>query len=467
MRPNQSTQSDSSRPTPGGYRPPRHAAYEEFPSASPRTGSPTSSGAPDSRRPSGALEPSGPSDHHAAAAGWRRDDLGLTAPAWLQRLSGGGGGAAVAERWPAAALAAAAVAGRPGAARALWWMVRREVTMRNCEEWDDSPCVIRLFRQVGGSGLAACGLPAARACLNPASNSTSTLSMHHRPNPPRSHTHQVTFPLLLPLYLALRTTVPFIIPPGYSRPWLLASLLTWPLTIGAYLGLLTRAAWAPPAALAAGALAAAAVGWLTRLDAPGAPPLSGLRAASSGGGAAAAAPSFAAAAAAALPGALSVMGFCVGVAWIDTVAGEVVGALSFLAALASFPSGVVGLTLLAWGNSLGDFFGNRAMARAGHASIATTACFASPLFNMLMSLSLGFGGYLAKLGAGSVAVALTPEVGLGCGFLVVYNLAIIGVGRVCGRLPRWFATFARCWYAAYFVVACASGFGLFNRAAAA
>jgi sodium/potassium/calcium exchanger 6 len=156
------------------------------------------------------------------------------------------------------------------------------------------------------------------------------------------------------------------------------------------------------------------------------------------------------------------LGFCVGVAWIDTIAGEVVGALSFLSALASFPAGVTGLTLLAWGNSLGDFFGNRAMARAGHASIATTACFAAPLFNMLMSLALGFGGYLARHGAGALRVSLTPEVGLGCGFLIVYNLAIIAVGRATGRLPWWFAVFARVWYGIYFVVACASGFGAFG-----
>jgi len=341
------------------------------------------------------------------------------------------------------------------------------------------PCLCLL---AGGQGALKAALWCEALCSLP----TVPTQKENTLKTPTPTTKQVTFPVLLPVYLSLRSTIPFIIPPGYSRSWLLTSLALWPLAICTYLRAFSRGGWVAVAAAAAGAAAAAAAGWLTRHDAPGAPPLSGWRLldrSSSGGGAApppaaavfdssnsssSSAGAFsrraAAAVAGALPGTLSVLGFCMGVAWIDTIAGEVVGALSFLAALASFPAGVMGLTLLAWGNSLGDFFGNRAMARAGHASIATTACFAAPLFNMLMSLALGFGGYLAKLGAGSVAVRLTPEVALGCGALVIYNLAIIVVGRACGRLPRWFAVFARCWYGLYFVVACASGFGLFSGA---
>ncbi len=128
------------------------------------------------------------------------------------------------------------------------------------------------------------------------------------------------------------------------------------------------------------------------------------------------------------------------------------------AGLLNFPTGILGLTLLAWGNSLGDFFSNRAMARNGQASTAITACFAAPLFNMLMSLSLGFSSLFHKSHVRSIAVTLTPEVLLGCLFLMAYNAAIVIVGRCCGgRLPAWFAVFARCWYGLYAVLACLSG----------
>lgn len=252
---------------------------------------------------------------------------------------------------------------------------------------------------------------------------------------------QVTFPLLLPAYLGQRLTIPFASASGYSREWLISSLLCFPLALIAYLGLFTL-----PGVLAAcgvGICAAVLGAVLTAWDQPGQMAVQGL------GGKAAAA----------VPGVLAVLAFCMGVVWIDTIATEVVAIVSFLAGLASLPSGVMGLTLLAWGNSLGDYFGNRAMAKAGHTSTAITACFAAPLFNMLISLACGFSSYLHKLGKTSVQVTLTPEVALGCMFLIGYNIAIITVGKLCGwRLPPWFKHFARAWYGLYFTLAVASGF---------
>lgn len=254
---------------------------------------------------------------------------------------------------------------------------------------------------------------------------------------------QVTFPLLLPAYLGQRLTIPFASSAGYSREWLIVALLCCPLALIAYLGLLSL-----PAVLAAcgAGIAASLLGAvLTAWDQPGQMAVQGL------GGRAAAV----------VPGVLAVLAFVMGVVWIDTVATEVVGIITFLAGLARLPDGVMGLTLLAWGNSLGDYFGNRAMAKAGHTSTAITACFAAPLFNMLISLACGFSSYLHKLGTTAVKVTLTPEVALGCIFLIGYNAAIICVGHMCGqRLPPWFRHFARAWYALYFTLAVASGFYL-------
>jgi sodium/potassium/calcium exchanger 6 len=278
-----------------------------------------------------------------------------------------------------------------------------------------------------GAG-AASGLPVTAACLPLPCPSCAWL--------------QVTFPLLLPAYLGQRLTIPFASSSGYSREWLIVALLCCPLSLVTYLGLMTtlRAVLVTCAVGIVGAVAGAV---LTAWDAPGQMAVQGL------GGRAAAV----------VPGVLAVLAFFSGVAWIDTVATEVVAVLTFLAGLAALPAGVVGLTLLAWGSSLGDFFGNRAMARAGHTSTAITACFAAPLFNMLISLAAGFSSYLHKLGASSVAVTLTPEVALGCVFLVGYNVAIIAVGHACGqRLPPWFRHFARAWYGLYFAAAVTSGF---------
>lgn len=45
---------------------------------------------------------------------------------------------------------------------------------------------------------------------------------------------------------------------------------------------------------------------------------------------------------------------------------------------------VLGLTVLAWGNSVGDMSTNMAMARKGLANMAMTACYAGPVFNLLV-----------------------------------------------------------------------------------
>ena len=51
---------------------------------------------------------------------------------------------------------------------------------------------------------------------------------------------------------------------------------------------------------------------------------------------------------------------------------------------------VLGLTVLAWGNSIGDFSTNMAMARKGLANMALTACYAGPVFNLLVGCLLIF-----------------------------------------------------------------------------
>lgn len=155
------------------------------------------------------------------------------------------------------------------------------------------------------------------------------------------------------------------------------------------------------------------------------------------------------------PALFALLGFVMGVLWIDTLASEVVGSITLLSTLCHIPSDLAGLTLLAWGNSLNDYFGNAALTAQGHPSMAITACFASPLFNILISLSLGFLAHFAKNGVSSLSVSLTPEVLLGCVFLALYNVAVIAVG-VLNKfyIPRSFHLFARAWYGLYFLMAC-------------
>ena len=51
---------------------------------------------------------------------------------------------------------------------------------------------------------------------------------------------------------------------------------------------------------------------------------------------------------------ISLYGFFIAATWIDTVANALVGLLQFVGTISRIPSSVLGLTVLAWGNSVGD-----------------------------------------------------------------------------------------------------------------
>jgi Ca2+/Na+ antiporter len=62
---------------------------------------------------------------------------------------------------------------------------------------------------------------------------------------------------------------------------------------------------------------------------------------------------------------LALIGFACAATWIDTIANNLVSVLGFFGWLLGIPQPVLGLTVLAWGNSIGDYSTNMAMARKG------------------------------------------------------------------------------------------------------
>lgn len=80
------------------------------------------------------------------------------------------------------------------------------------------------------------------------------------------------------------------------------------------------------------------------------------------------------------------MGFIMSVFWISTMAGELLNCLAALGSLLEVPPSLLGLTVLAWGNSVGDLVADVAVAKAGQPAMAMAGCFAGPMFNMLFGL---------------------------------------------------------------------------------
>ncbi|KAI3936357.1 hypothetical protein MKW92_036286 [Papaver armeniacum] len=84
-----------------------------------------------------------------------------------------------------------------------------------------------------------------------------------------------------------------------------------------------------------------------------------------------------------------VIAFMMSVFWISTIAGELLDCLAAFGTILELPPALLGLTVLAWGNSVGDLVADVAVAKAGNPAMAMAGCFAGPMFNMLVGLGTG------------------------------------------------------------------------------
>ncbi|EPQ29583.1 uncharacterized protein PFL1_02802 [Pseudozyma flocculosa PF-1] len=82
------------------------------------------------------------------------------------------------------------------------------------------------------------------------------------------------------------------------------------------------------------------------------------------------------------------MGFLVSVMWIMTIVDEVVSILQTVGLIVGISDAILGLTVFAVGNSLGDLVANVTIARLGHPVMAISACFAGPLLNLLLGIGI-------------------------------------------------------------------------------
>ena len=71
---------------------------------------------------------------------------------------------------------------------------------------------------------------------------------------------------------------------------------------------------------------------------------------------------------------------------IYNVAKEVVSVMTTVGIISDLTDSMVGLSILAWGNSVGDVFANIALAKQGYQQMAFAACFGGPMFSEYKSI---------------------------------------------------------------------------------
>lgn len=100
------------------------------------------------------------------------------------------------------------------------------------------------------------------------------------------------------------------------------------------------------------------------------------------------------------------VGFLASIVWISTIATELIAIIKFYAILLDLSDAILGLTVFAIGNSLGDLISNFTIAKMGFPMMALSACFGGPLLNILLGVG-GGGLFVASAPATQVHISST------------------------------------------------------------
>uniref|UniRef100_A0A8D0APU9 Solute carrier family 8 member B1 n=1 Tax=Sander lucioperca TaxID=283035 RepID=A0A8D0APU9_SANLU len=156
----------------------------------------------------------------------------------------------------------------------------------------------------------------------------------------------------------------------------------------------------------------------------------------------------------------ALLGFVVSAVLISAAASEVVSLLHMLGVVLSLSNTVLGLTLLAWGNSIGDSFSDITIARQGYPRMAISACFGGIIFNMLFGVGLGCllqmvqtHSYVQFEAEGLLTWILAASLGLS----LVLSFVIVPLCRF--HLGRAYGIFLIVFYAIFLLIALLTEFG--------
>uniref|UniRef100_A0A8R1INF2 Na_Ca_ex domain-containing protein n=1 Tax=Caenorhabditis japonica TaxID=281687 RepID=A0A8R1INF2_CAEJA len=105
------------------------------------------------------------------------------------------------------------------------------------------------------------------------------------------------------------------------------------------------------------------------------------------------------------------------IAWIYLISSEVVNVVTMLGVVSRISHEVLGLTILAWSNSIGDLIADVSVAKQGYPRMAMAAAIGGQLFNLLIGFGLPFT--IAKMQGKTISMILNPTYRLLMLFLAI------------------------------------------------
>ena len=123
--------------------------------------------------------------------------------------------------------------------------------------------------------------------------------------------------------------------------------------------------------------------------------------------------------------------FVVSMMWIYYSADEVVALLQALSTMFSLSPTIMGLTVLSWGNCVGDFVADMTVSRQGYPEMGIAATYGGPLFNLL--IGMGVGGTMMCIRENPIPCPLDNMMLVG----FIYLLAALLVSLVIIPLNRF------------------------------
>ncbi|SCV74202.1 BQ2448_6634 [Microbotryum intermedium] len=125
---------------------------------------------------------------------------------------------------------------------------------------------------------------------------------------------------------------------------------------------------------------------------------------------------------------LCFVGFVVAAVWILLIVNEVVGVLLTIGHILGLSDAILGLTIFAMGNSLGDLVANATVARMGFPSMAIAACIGGPMLNILLGIGLSGCYLIARNNGESLNVQMSRTLLVsGCGLWAILMTTLIVV----------------------------------------